>query len=529
MRIRIFDSTLRDGAQADRVSFTVDDKLQIARGLDRFGVDYIDGGWPAVDPRDREFFDRARSLALKHAKLSAFGSVRSTSNTVGNDPNIQALLAADTPVVCLAGESWDIFLPVAHQGTSEDYLRAIADSIRFFKERGREVIYDAEHFFDAYENHPDFALRTLTAARDAGGDVLCLCDTRGWTLTTRLAQICSDVRKRFDVELGIHAHNDADLAVANTMAAIEQGFTHVQGCMNGYGERCGCANLCSIIPNIELKEGHETVGRENLDRLSPLAHFIAELTNLPVRNDQPYVGANAFGQTRKEHLRALGERKAAENTADLQQQLADHVAGPGNLLWKLTHYRAAAKLPSDRLRMLFDRIRLREEEGYDLAGADGTLELLAREAVNPDVQFFTVLGYEVTTRKTAMGAETRAEVTIEVDNTVSTANACGHGPVHALDLALRQCLSTVYASLGTVQLADYRVRVLDPAKGTAAKVRALIEWSDGGRTWSTAGVFDDVIEASWIALTDAIRLELMRLLEKDGSIPQKVEDRSWAV
>jgi 2-isopropylmalate synthase len=518
MRIYIFDSTLRDGMRSDRVSFSVEDKLVIARRLDDFGMDYIEGGWPAVDPRDREFFTRAAQIKFAHSKLVAYGAVRFTANSLDSDPNIKALFEAGTPVVCLAGESWDMHVYKTLETTAEAHLEAISDSIRYFKNRAREVIYNAEHFFDAWESNPDFATATLDAAHAAGADVICLCDTNGGSMTTRLAGICAAVRRRFpDLQLGIHAHNDADVAVANSLAAVERGFTHVQGCINGYGGRCGCANLCSILPNLELKSGHMTVGRDKLEHLNSLAHFIAELANLALPAAQPYVGANAFA-----HPSAWEE----DHT---RPEYVGNIPRTGDLMWKLSSDPLATRLSADGRRELIDAIREKEHEGYDLAGADGNFELLVRQTLSPNTRFFSVLNYEVTTRKSAgFPLHTAAEVTVEVNDSVLSATAVGQGPVHALDLALRQCLLTVYPAIGRVRLVDYKMRMLDPHKGSAAKARALTEWSDGKRTWTTAGVSDNIIEASWLALASAVHLELLRV-HADPANPAPIEDYSWAV
>jgi 2-isopropylmalate synthase len=490
MRVFILDSTLHDGAQTNTVSFSLDDKLVIVRRLDDFGIDYIDGGWPAVDPRDRVFFARARDLKLKHARLAAFGYVRFPRNTMDNDPSIQALLEAATPVVCLAGDTRD-----------PEGLASILDSIGFFKQRGREVIFNAEHFFDAYEWNPDFALRTIETARDAGADVICLCDTSGGMLTSRLARICAVVKERHtQVVLGIHAHNDCDLAVANSIAAVEQGFTHVQGCFNGYGERCGCANLSSILPNLELKAGCTTVGREKLEQLNSLARCLSEAANLPLREDLPYVGSRAF--TGQDHTRA------------------EYVGNTERLLVN----RMPERLPPAERRELIEKIRRKEEEGYDLAAADGTFELLVREASDPDARPFTVLNYEVMTIRT----HSHAEVTLEAGGAVLNGSATGAGPVNALDLALRQALTTLYASVDKVKLVDYRLRILESFRGTDARCRALIQWSDGEKSWTTAGVSDNIIEASWLALLDAVYLEIMRA-RAAHAIPAPVADYSWAV
>ncbi len=536
MRISTFDTTLRDGTQGEAVSFSVDDKLIIAQKLDELGIDYIEGGWPGSNPKDRDFFARAKDLKLRHAKLVAFGSTHFAKNAVDQDPNTRELVDAQTPVVSIFGKSWDLHVHRALNITEEENLRIIAETVAYIKQHGKEVVYDAEHFFDGYINNPDFALRTLEAAKKAGADVLCLCDTNGGTLTAKLMEVCAEIRKRFDGTLGIHVHNDADLAVANTLAAVEQGFTHVQGCMNGYGERCGNANLCSIIANLELKLGHTAIGRDNLLNLTSAARFIAELANLPMRNDQPYVGHSAFAHKGGVHVSAVLKDAATyehikpELIGNRQRVLLSDLSGRGNVLYKLKQHGLGDRLSDDSRRELLDRIKQMEYLGYELEAAEGTFELLVRDALNPGVQFFEVLGYEVATKMSGTNdTQTTATVNLQIEENVHSATVSGHGPMNALDLSLRQCLTPLYPAIANVRLTDYKVRVLDSKKGTAAKVRVLVEWSDHRKSWATVGVSENVIEASWLALVDAIRLELMRLMEKDDAIEKAVEDYCWGV
>jgi 2-isopropylmalate synthase len=536
MKIFTFDTTLRDGTQGESVSFSVDDKLIIAQKLDELGIDYIEGGWPGSNPKDREFFERARGITLQHAKLTAFGSTRFAKNPVEEDRNVQALVEAGTPVVSVFGKTWDLHVKRALGITEEKNLELIADTVRYLKQHGKEVVYDAEHFFDGYAANASYALQTLEAAQKAGADVLCLCDTNGGTITGRLVEIVSEVRRRFDGVIGIHPHNDSDVAVANALAAVEAGATHVQGCMNGYGERCGNANLASIIANLELKLHHTTVGPEKLPSLASVCRFISELANLPLRNDQPYVGKSAFAHKGGVHVSAVLKDSATyehihpETVGNRQRVLVSDLSGRGNILYKLKQHGLADRLDDAARRELLERIKQMEYEGYELEAAEGTFELLVREALRPGVQFFEVDSYEVATRATGSEtSRTTATVTLKAQDGVHSATATGHGPFNALHLCLRKCLSQLYPQIADVRLTDYKVRVLDSYKGTAAKVRVLIEWSDHRRSWSTVGVSDNVIEASWTALVDAIRLELMRLTEQDSSIEKAVEDYCWGV
>jgi 2-isopropylmalate synthase len=536
MRISTFDTTLRDGTQGEAVSFSVDDKLLIAQKLDELGIDYIEGGWPGSNPKDKEFFARAKSLNLNHSLLTAFGSTRFARNPVHEDRNVLALLEAETPVVAIFGKSWQLHVERALGITESENLKLIAETVKYLKDHGRELVYDAEHFFDGYIADSEFALRTLEAAKTAGADILCLCDTNGGVLTGRLAEIVADVRRRFDGILGIHVHNDSDVAVANTIAAVEMGVTHVQGCLNGYGERCGNANLASVIANLELKLGHTTIGPEKLAGLAHASRFIAELANLPLRRDQPFVGVSAFAHKGGIHVSAVlkdsstYEHISPELVGNRQRVLVSDLSGRSNILYKLKQQGLGELLTEEARRELLERIKDMEYLGYELEAAEGTFELLVREALQPGLQFFSVEGYEVTTKAgTAGHTISTATVNITAQDGAHSATATGHGPVHALDLCLRKCLSSLYPRIAEVRLTDYKVRILDGKKGTAAKTRVLVEWSDHRKSWSTVGVSDDIIEASWNALLDAIRLELMRLTEKDASIEKAVEDYCWGV
>jgi 2-isopropylmalate synthase len=531
MRIFTFDTTLRDGTQGEAVSFSADDKILVCHKLDELGIDYIEGGWPGSNPKDKEFFARAKELQLKHSRISAFGATRFARNAVEDDASVKALIEAGTPVVTIFGKTWDLHVHRALGITEEENLKLISETVAYLKKHGKEVVYDAEHFFDGYKHNRDFALRTIDAAKSAGADVLCLCDTNGGMMTPELTEACADIRRRFDGTLGIHTHNDAELAVANSLAAIEQGFTHVQGCMNGYGERCGNANLTTIIANLELKLGHNTIGKERLTTLTAAARFIAELANLPMRGDQAYVGHSAFAHKGGVHVAAVikesstYEHVSPKVVGNRQRVLLSDLSGRGSILYKLKQHGLEERLDDAARRELLDRIKQMEFQGYELEAAEGTFEMLVREALRPGAQMFEVVGYETTTKPN----HSTATVTLKVQENILSATASGNGPVNALDVALRQCLSTLYPAIANVRLTDYKVRVLDFKKGTAARVRVLIEWSDHRRSWATVGVSENVIEASWVALVDALRLELMRLSESDPNIEKAVEDYCWGV
>src|SRR5215471_9542493 len=535
MKIFTFDTTLRDGTQGESISFSVEDKLIIAQKLDELGIDYIEGGWPGSNPKDKDFFERARDLKLSHAKLTAFGSTRFAKNPVHEDRNVRALVEAGTPVVSIFGKTWDLHVKRALGISNDENLVLISETVRYIKDHGKEVVYDAEHFFDGYVANPDYALRTLEAAHKAGADVLCLCDTNGGTVTPRLVEMLAEVRRRLDGVIGIHVHNDGDLAVGNTLAAVEAGATHVQGCMNGYGERCGNVNLASVIANLELKLHHTTIGPEKLASLTSVCRFIAELANLPLRNDQPFVGKSAFAHKGGVHVSAVLKDSATyehirpESVGNRQRVLVSDLSGRGNILYKLKQHGLADRLDEDARRELLERIKQMEHEGCELEAAEGTFELLVREALHPGTQFFEVESYEVATRAAGNGpSHSTATVTIKAQDGVHSSTANGHGPFHALHICLRQCLSRLYPQIGEVRLTDYKVRVLD-SQGTAAKVRVFYGYADHRRSWTTVGVSDNVIEASWKALVDAIRLELMRLTEQDASLEKAVEDYCWGV
>src|SRR5450631_1632257 len=414
MKIFTFDTTLRDGTQGESISFSVDDKLMIAQKLDELGIAYIDGGWPGSNPKDQEFFKRATGLTLRHARLTAFGSTRFAKNPVHEDRNVRALVEAGTPVVFIFGKSWDLHVHRALGISEDENLALISETVAYLKKHGREVVYDAEHFFDGYIHNRDYALKTLEAAHTAGADVLCLCDTNGGTVTPRLAEIVAEVRSRFDGIIGIHVHNDGDLAVANTLAAVEAGATHVQGCMNGYGERCGNANLASVIANLELKLHHTTIGPDKLPGLAGVCRFIAELANLPLRNDQPFVGKSAFAHKGGVHVSAVLKDSATyehikpELVGNRQRVLISDLSGRGNILYKLKQHGLTGRLSEDTRRELLERIKQMEYEGYELEAAEGTFELLVREALHPGLKFFDVESYEVVTKSAGSSARSTA-------------------------------------------------------------------------------------------------------------------------
>jgi 2-isopropylmalate synthase len=536
MKIFTLDTTLRDGTQGESVNYSVEDKLLIVQKLDELGIDYVEGGYPGSNPKDKEFFRRAQNLRLQHTKLTAFGSTRFHKNAVHYDRNVAALLDAGAPVVSVFGKSWNLHVERALGIGEGENLELIEDTVRFLKLHGKEVIYDAEHFFDGFFADPAFALRTLEAAQRAGADVLCLCDTNGGTLPSRLVEAVSAVHRRFGGVLGIHTHNDSGTAVANSLAAVGEGVTHVQGCMNGYGERCGNANLASVIANLELKLGHTAIGRERLSDLTSVCKFVAELANLPLRDDQPFVGNSAFAHKGGMHVHAVlrdsatYEHVAPDTVGNCQRVLVSELSGRANVEYKLNQYDPAGRLGERERRGLLERVKQMEYDGYQLEAAEATFELLVLQAFDPAHRFFEVESYEVSTRVVSHRPSwTTATVAVRAQDGVHSASATGEGPLNALHLCLRSCLSKLYPQITDVQLTDYKVRVLDSHKGTASKVRVLIEWSDQTKTWTTVGVSNSVIEASWEALVDAVRLDLARLSGPSLLLGEPVDDYRWGV
>ena len=536
MKVKIYDTTLRDGTQGEGVSFSVEDKLLIARKLDELGIDYIEGGWPGSNIRDAEFFARARKLSLKHARLTVFGSTCHPRNRPEADPNLAALLEAETPTITIFGKSWNLHVIKALGITLEHNLEIIESSVAYLKSEGREVIYDAEHFFDGFAADPDYAIETLRAAERGGADTLTLCDTNGGTLTDRLKEAIRQVRKSISSPLGIHAHNDSDLAVANSAAAVDCGAMQVQGTINGYGERCGNANLCSLIPLLELKLGQETIGRDRLARLTQVSRYVAELANLTHRADLPFVGRSAFAHKGGVHVSAVMRDPATyehidpELTGNRRRVLVSDLSGKSNILYKAAEMGIDVDARDSRLRPVVNRIKELEHQGFQFEAAEASFRLLLEEALGRHRDHFDLESYSVSTSRNSIGEiVSEATVRVRVNGREEEATAGGCGPVHALDCALKLALSGAFACLGEVQLIDYKVRVLDADKATAARVRVLIQTSDGQESWSTVGVSDNILEASWQALSDALNYKLLKTGDRSlCAIEQTAGEHVWS-
>ncbi len=516
-RIRIFDTTLRDGTQAETISFSAEDKLHIAKRLDEFGIDYIEGGWPGSNPRDMAFFNLARDTRFEHARIVAFGSTKRAKNAIENDQNIRYLLEAETPVVAIFGKSWILHVEKALRITPAENLKLIHESIAYLKSKDKEVIYDAEHFFDGYKDNAAYALDTLVTAQAAGADLITLCDTNGGTLPSEITRIIADVQKQISIPLGIHAHNDGGLAVANSLAAVEAGCVLVQGTINGYGERTGNADLCSVIPNLQLKAGYQCVPPENLKQLTSVSHYVSEIANLAHPNSIPFTGRSAFAHKGGVHVSAVMkdphsyEHIEPESVGNTRRVLVSDLAGQSNIIFKAKELNIDLDRHQEKISEIVTALKTREHQGYQYEAAEGSLELLISKIKSEYREFFNLKGFRILIEKNENG-EQRSEATIrmEVNDMVEHAAAEGDGPVNALDNALRKALTKFYPEINEMKLSDYKVRVLNAGDATAAKVRVLIESTSDGDSWGTIGVSENIIEASWQALTESISYFLMQ-------------------
>ncbi len=517
MKIQIYDTTLRDGTQSESVAFSVEDKLQVAHRLDDLGIDYIEGGWPGSNDKDAEFFQRAEAQHWSSAKLAAFGSTAHPKNLPAEDPNLKALLEAKTPVVTIFGKSWDFHVTAALRITLAHNCELIRTSVAFLKSSGREVIYDAEHFFDGFAANPDYALATLRAAEEGGADILVLCDTNGGSLTSHIEKGIRKAQATVRTPIGIHTHNDSELAVANALAAVQCGVVQVQGTINGYGERCGNANLCSVIPDLELKLGYETIGPERLSHLTGVSKFVSQLANLPHRKELPYVGESAFAHKGGIHVSAVikdaatYEHVAPDLVGNARRVLVSELSGRSNLVYKAREMDMNLEGQDEAVKHALRRLKKLEHEGYEFEAAEGSLRVLLETAVYGEPEFFTIDNFRVVSEM-RRGGEFSSEATVKIrvgEGVVHTA-AEGDGPVHALDTALHKALHQFFEPLRAVRLTDYKVRVLEAGKGTAAKVRVLIQQTDGEESWTTVGVSENILEASYVALADGVRYKLLK-------------------
>ncbi|WKZ18281.1 MAG: citramalate synthase [Candidatus Jettenia sp. CY-1] len=514
-KIFIYDTTLRDGSQSEGISFSLQDKLAITLKLDDLGVDYIEGGYPIANPKDEAYFKEVKSLKLHHAKVTSFGSTRRADKHVEDDRNVTALLQADTPVVTIVGKSWDFQVTDVLKVSLDENLKMVSDTVAYLKSKNREVFFDAEHFFDGYKKNREYALRVLQAAQSSGADAIVLCDTNGGSLPAEVAEIVRDVRQKIQGMLGIHVHNDGDLAVANTLAAIDQGVRQVQGTINGFGERCGNADLCSIIPNLVLKRGYRCLRDGRLKKLTEVSRYVYETANLLLRPNQPFVGTSAFAHKGGLHINAIQKNKGTyehippESVGNERKILISELSGSSTILAKIEKFH----LTHDGafMRSILETVQNLENEGYQFESAEASFELLVRKKVGRYKPFFNLQGFRVIVEKRENGLPiTEATVKVEVDGIQELSASEGEGPVNALDSALRKALERFYPSLKDMKLVDYKVRVINPRKGTAAKVRVIIESQDEKNIWNTVGVSENLIDASWHALVDSIEYKLLK-------------------
>lgn len=517
-KIVIYDTTLRDGSQSEDVSFSVEDKLRILEKLDEFGIHYIEGGWPGANPKDEEFFRQARGLKLKNAKLAAFGSTHRASQKVHKDPSIKLLLSAKTPVVTIVGKTWDFHVKEALRVSQQTNLELIHNTIAYLKKYVDEVFFDAEHFFDGHRANPEYAMKTLEAAVAAGTDCLVLCDTNGGTMPGEISEVVKKVVTDFNVPAGIHSHNDAECAVANSLIAVQAGATQVQGTINGLGERCGNANLISVIPNLKLKLNKNCITAPKLKKLKDLSRFVSEIANLRPFKRQPYVGDSAFAHKGGIHVSAIlrhpetYEHTRPEKVGNYQRVLVSDLSGKSNIIRKIKDFKLNIDPDSPKVLEIVKEMKELENQGFQFEGAEASLELLIKKTFGLHRKFFDLIGFRVIVSKRREGEEPISEATIMLGTRegVEHTAAVGNGPVNALDNALRKALYKFYPQLKEVALIDYKVRVLTAGEGTSTKVRVLVESGDNEHKWGTVGVSENIIEASWQALVDSIEYKLLR-------------------
>ena len=508
--IQIYDTTLRDGTQREGISLSCDDKLRIASKLDRLGVAFIEGGWPGSNPKDAEFFDRAKEMAWETAQIAAFGSTRRAGNTPEEDPNLRALLDAQTPVCTVVGKSSTLHVTEVLRTTREQNLLMIGESVAFLRSQDRRVIYDAEHFFDGYKDDPAYAVDTLRAAIEGGAEIVVLCDTNGGSMPWEVKRIVGEVLEEIAYPVGIHTHNDSECGVANSLAAVQAGAIHVQGTINGYGERCGNANLCAIIPDLELKMDLQCLPDGKLGELSEVSRFVSDVANLPQDEHMAYVGTSAFAHKGGIHVAAM--RRNADSYQHIDptrvgnnmRVVVSELSGRGNLLSKAEELGLQLDESVDMPEVL-NRLKELEAQGFSFEAAEASVVMLLKRQSDDYVAPFELIDYAVVVEnRDGRGTFAEATVKVNVEGEVIHTAAEGNGPVNALDAALRKALTPIYPEVNSFQLVDYKVRIVDGQNGTAATTRVLIDSRNGNQEWSTVGASPNIIEASWQALTDSI-------------------------
>lgn len=521
-KIELFDTTLRDGTQGEGVNLSITDKLLITERLDEFGIDIIEGGWPGSNPKDEEYFQKVKSLKLKNAKICAFGSTARFPDQIETDNNLNKLVAAETPYVSIFGKTWRFHSKESLGLTDEQNAELIYGSVKYLTDKGIQVIFDAEHFFDGYKDDPEFALKMIKAAESAGADTIVLCDTNGGCLPSEIFEITKTIKNKIKKPIGIHCHNDGELGVANSLAAVQAGAVHVQGTINGVGERVGNANLTSIIPNIILKLGLDTKSNVQLGHLMSLSNYVFELMNLVPNTRAAFVGKSAFAHKGGIHVSSvLKDSKMYEHidpkaVGNSQRVIVSDLSGQSNIRYKAKEFGIELTDKKEFSRKFVQNIKSLEYEGFQFDGAEASFELLLRDELGELSNFFEITYAKINVMFDDMGEEySEAVLKVEVDGVEEHTAADGHGPVNALDRALRKALSTFYPEIAKIHLIDYKVRVLGDSDGTAAKVRVLIESSDGDQTWSTVGVSENIIKASLQAITDSINYKLFKQRESN--------------
>ena len=515
--ITLYDATLREGSQAEDISFSIEDKLRITVRLDNLGLHYIEGGWPGANPKDIGYFKEIQSYSLKNSTVVAFGSTARPGKPVAHDKNLKELLQARTSAVTIFGKVWDVHVREVLKISPADNLTLIEESIAFLKQHVREVFFDAEHFFDGYKASPEYAEQVLAAATRAGADCLVLCDTNGGCLPHEVQHIVRQVKKQQTTRLGIHAHNDGDVAVANTLAAVQAGCTHVQGTINGFGERCGNANLCSIIPNLQLKMGLNCTSAEQLKGLTEVSRFVNEMANFAPNKHQPFVGTSAFAHKAGVHVSAVKrkpetyEHLTPELVGNTQRILVSDQAGRANIIQKAREFKLDIETHEPLVQELLAELKELELQGFQFEGAEASFQLRMRRALGVSKRYFDLIGFRVIIEKRSDDELiSEATIMVRVGGSIEHTAAVGNGPVNALDNALRKALETFYPTLRDVSLLDYKVRVFSTGAGTGSRVRVLVESGDRHDRWGTVGVSENIIEASWQALTDSITYKLLK-------------------
>jgi len=518
-KIYVYDTTLRDGSQGEKINFSAEDKLRIAVKLDSLGIHYIEGGWPGSNPKDVRFFELAKGVQFKHACLTAFGSTRKANSRPEEDPNIIALLASETPAVTIFGKSWDLHVKDVLSTTLKENLAMIQDSVAYLRSQDREVIYDAEHFFDGYKANPGYATKTLQAAISGGAEFIVLCDTNGGTLPFEIEEIMDEVSLQIPVKVGIHTHNDAGLALANTLAAVRSGAVMVQGTVNGYGERCGNADLTSVVPNLQLKMNRSCMTKKNLQRLTELSRYVSEVANMTPFNGRPFVGKSAFAHKGGIHVNAIMKNPRAyehmgpEAVGNERRVLVSDLCGKSNIDYKAREMGVELGGNGFDSKKIAKEIKRLEHEGYQFDAAEGSFELLLRRLTGQFRPLFELESFRVAIEKDkSLPCRAYATIKISVGGQQEITAAEGKGPVSALDNALRKALNKFFLiDLEHMNLVDYKVRVIEGRDGTSARVKVFIESRDQERLWSTIGVSTDIIEASWEALEDSFQYKLSHI------------------